>query len=101
MRTGELLLAGVLVIAPLAVSAHSWHDDEGYGHRHHREYKEKYWDGHCKVKRMYKRNGDFKEQRKCRAPEYRYYERYYDREPVYRSRGGATIIIDPIRIQGF
>ncbi len=97
MKTRDLLLAGALLIVPFAVNADSWHDDRDYGHRHHREYKEQYWDGHCKVKRQYKGNGDFKEKRECKAPRYR----YYDREPVYRSRG-ADIIIEPvIRIRGF
>jgi len=96
MKARDLLLAGVLLAVPFAASADSWRYDRGHGHRHHREYKEQYWDGHCKVKREYKRNGDFKEKRDCKAPRYRYYER----EPVYRS-GGATIIIEPvIRIRG-
>jgi hypothetical protein len=97
MKTRDLLLAGALLAVPLAANADSWHYDRWHTHRHHREYKEQYWDGHCKVKREYKRNGDFKEKRDCRAPRY---HRYYEREPVYRS-GGATIIIEPtIRIHG-
>jgi hypothetical protein len=96
MKIRELLLAGALLVVPFAVSADSWKDESGHGYRHDREYKEEYWDGRCKVKREYKKNGEYEEERKCKEPKYR----HYDREPVYRS-GGASIIIDPvIRIGG-
>ncbi|WP_137896544.1 hypothetical protein [Ramlibacter sp. 2FC] len=38
----------------------------------HRGYKEEYWDGNCKVERKFKKNGDYKEERKCKggAPAY-------------------------------
>lgn len=38
----------------------------------HRDYKEEYWDGNCKVERKFKKNGDYKEERKCKggAPAY-------------------------------
>lgn len=63
------LLAQLLV--PLALASLSvpvWaHDDDHHGRRHHRkEYKEEYWDGQCKVERKWKKNGEYKEKRKCR-----------------------------------
>ena len=37
-------------------------DDDDHHHRYKRgEYKEKYWDGACKVERKWKRNGDYSE----------------------------------------
>jgi hypothetical protein len=48
-----------------------WSDDRGrkqvreYAYR--REYKEEFWDGNCKIERKWERNGDYKEERKCKA----------------------------------
>ncbi|MBB3063346.1 glycine zipper 2TM domain-containing protein [Microbulbifer rhizosphaerae] len=60
---------------------------EGRGwkkHKHERhETKEEYWDGNCKVERKWERNGDYKEERKCKgAHEYAY------REP------GARVVVE-------
>jgi hypothetical protein len=59
----SLSAAALIALAPLAAEAHD-------KHHHHRqkggEYKEKYWDGACKVERKWKRNGDYSEKRKCR-----------------------------------
>ena len=64
-RTSSLLTlsaAALISLAPLAVEAGDKHH-----HRHKGgEYKEKYWDGACKVERKWKRNGDYSEKRKCR-----------------------------------
>ncbi len=42
---------------------------KGNGHNPHGKYarKEEYWDGNCKVERKWKRNGDYKEERKCKG----------------------------------
>ncbi|MFW7344066.1 hypothetical protein V0R37_21275 [Pollutimonas sp. H1-120] len=96
MKMRQLLITGALLAAPFTAGADSWKDESGHGYRSEREFKEEYWDGHCKVKREYKKDGEYKEERKCEAPE----RRYYEREPVYRS-GRPAIIIDPvIRIGG-
>ena len=34
-------------------------------HRHH-AHKQEFWDGQCKVKREWKKNGEYKEKRKCK-----------------------------------
>ncbi len=65
------------------------------GHRHHRggEYKEKYWDGTCKVERKWKRNGEYKEKRKC-PPAYAqpvYPQAVYP-QPAYMA---PSIVIQP------
>ncbi|WP_449391877.1 hypothetical protein [Eoetvoesiella caeni] len=91
MKIQKLLIVSALLAAPFSAGADSWKDDGGYGYRDRREIKQEYWEGNCKVKREYKKNGEYKEKRKCKEPEYRYYER----EPVYRS-GGPAIIIDPV-----
>ena len=52
------LLAHIAVpLALLGFCATSW----AHGH------KEEYWDGHCKVERKWKKNGEYKEKRKCRS----------------------------------
>ncbi|WP_414691371.1 hypothetical protein [Noviherbaspirillum sp.] len=52
----------MLFTLPLVALADSWKDEGGHG----REYKEKYWDGHCMVERKFKKNGEVKEKRKCK-----------------------------------
>lgn len=88
----SLLLVALASVSSIA-SADSWKGESGKG-RHGREYKQEFWDGHCKVERKFKKNGDFKEERKCKGPrrdvaqrrydDRRYDDRYYDRG--YRAR---------------
>ncbi|MGZ8142022.1 hypothetical protein [Bordetella bronchiseptica] len=61
------LVALTLACAPMMARADDDDDDDDY--RPRREYKEKYWDGACKVERKWKRNGEYREKRKC--PGYR------------------------------
>lgn len=75
------LLPALLFAVQAPASADSWKHGHGHG-RYHRDYKETYWDGHCKVERKFKRNGDYKEKRKCRAPRPVYHDRYYDEQPA-------------------
>lgn len=66
-----LLLPIMLITLPLTALADPWTDESGHGKgRGHdrREYKEEYWDGNCKVKRKQDKNGEYEEERKCRAP---------------------------------
>lgn len=65
--TIPLLASAVLLAAPLSSWADRDKDESGHG-RHGYSFKEEYWDGQCKVERKFKRNGEFKEERKCRAP---------------------------------
>lgn len=55
----------MLIALPHAVLADSGKDEGGHDRR---EYKEEYWDGNCKVKRKQDKNGEYEEERKCRAP---------------------------------
>jgi hypothetical protein len=71
------LLPAMLVAFPLTVSADSWKDESSHGGgRSHdrREYKEECWNGSCKVERGQK-NGEYKEERKCKGPPYGYTRR--------------------------
>ena len=49
------------------------YEDRGYGYgyerprRQRRAFKEEYDDGRCKVERKWERNGEYKEERKCRG----------------------------------
>lgn len=93
----KYLLALSLATAPLWASADSWKDESGHGKRHGggREIKEAYWDGHCKVERKFDKSGEYKEERKCRAPKYG----HQGPAPVYipapgpHPHGGPGIVI--------
>ena len=78
----KLFLPLAIAALPLMATADSWKDESGhgYGHGHdRREYKEEYWDGNCKVERKLKKSGEYKEERKCKAPR----QGYYGQGPVY------------------
>ncbi|QRQ85866.1 hypothetical protein [Cupriavidus oxalaticus] len=63
-----LLLAGLSVTSAIAY-ADPWKDESGHGHgRKYKggDYKEEYWDGSCKVERKWEKNGEYKEERKCK-----------------------------------
>lgn len=56
------LLPALLCSAPLVAMA----DHDHHRHKHKGgNYKEEFWDGQCMVERKWKRNGEFKEKRKC------------------------------------
>lgn len=70
MRTSILLAALAGVLAAPAVLADDDDDHRGRGHKHgHKKHKEEFWDGNCKVKREWKKDGEYKEKRECRGPE--------------------------------
>lgn len=66
----HLLLLSTLATTLLAPAAHADRDKDesgrvrGWGH----ERKEEFWDGNCKVKRKWEKDGDYKEERKCKEP---------------------------------
>lgn len=71
----RILLPALIIVSPLSAFADSWKDESG--HRTHRgldrhEYKQEYWDGHCKVERKLKKNGDYKEKRRCSGLQHGY-----------------------------
>lgn len=79
------------LLGAFALSAHAdpWKDESGhrYGHKHKGgDYKEKYWDGPCKVERKWKGNGEYKEERKCKGHPPVYHHApgavYYEAEPA-------------------
>lgn len=93
-------LALCVAATPLAASADPWKDESGHGrgkhgHRKHKgEYKEEYWDGHCKVKRKLDKNGEYEEERKCKGASH-----HHDHVEVIAP--SPAIIIDPaIRVHG-
>ena len=94
------LLAQLLVPLALAsLSAPVWaHDDDHHGRRHHRkEYKEEYWDGQCKVERKWKKNGEYKEKRKCRDQPVVYQQQpvYVQQRPPIAVQRPDAIVISP------
>ena len=83
-----LSTAAMLALAPMAAEA----DSDRHHHRHGREYKEKYWDGACKVERKWKRNGEYQEKRKCRDD---YRQGYYAQPQVVVPMAAPAIVITP------
>ena len=75
----SLILPLSLLAAPLSALAGDDHHHHRHRHQHRKEYKEEYWDGHCKVERKWKSNGEYKEKRKCRNRP----DAYYAPQPVY------------------
>lgn len=65
-KTSIPLLVAALLLAP-ALAAADPHKGGKHGHGAH---KQEYWDGNCKVKRKFKKNGDYKEERKCHGEAY-------------------------------
>lgn len=99
MKPLNLLLASLLLSAPLATLADPHKDESGHGKRKHgqREYKEEYWDGHCKVERKFEKNGDYKEERKCKGAS----QVHYAPQPVYVPAPQLPPITEPgITING-
>ena len=87
MKTIRTLAILVAFATPFAALADRDKDESGHGkHRHGKsEYKHEYWDGHCKVE-IKQKNGDYKEERKCKGPHYGYYGPapvYVEPAPVY------------------
>lgn len=89
-----LIFPALLTCLPLVASADPWKDESGHGKRHgheRREYKEEYWDGHCKVERKLEKSGEYKEERKCKPPRHGRYEH----EPVYVPAPPPPPIVEP------
>jgi hypothetical protein len=84
----KFMLLTTVCVATSACSPAVAHRDMDYrDHRPHREgeYKEKFWDGPCKVEREQKRDGSFKEERECKArDEGRYRHHRGDYEEKYQ-----------------
>jgi hypothetical protein len=81
----------------MAAAADPHKDESGHGHgrgkhgKHAgREYKEKYWDGNCKVERKFGKNGEYKEERKCQGG------RAYGQAPAY----GPAPVHAPVPVYG-
>ena len=64
-----------VLLGAFCATAHAdddWDDDDRYYGRHHGryykgdDYKEEFWVGNCKIKRKWKGNGEYKEERKCK-----------------------------------
>jgi ABC-type glutathione transport system ATPase component len=77
-----LLLPALMGVVPAACAD----QDEVQG-RHYKKgaYKEEYWDGHCRIQRSWKANGEYKEKRRCS-----------DRAIVYQEPPGAYNPVAPV-----
>lgn len=95
MKINRWMMAGALICLSAVANA-----DSGYKHGHKGYYSGKpssyeYWDGQCKVKRKYKKDGRYKEKRDCHPSHRRSYShRHHDDRP-YGIRLPA-IVIDPV-----
>ena len=89
-KSGLLLLPSVLLTCSFPAVADPGKDESGRGNGrlfegrdHQKQYKEEYWDGRCKVERKLHKSGEYKEERKCKAPEYSYPHAYPHSGAVY------------------
>lgn len=71
---------------------HDRYGDEGWHRGKRAEAKEEFWDGNCKVERKWEKNGEYKEERKCRGP-----QRVRDAEHVEHFPG-VVIALPPVII---
>lgn len=95
----RLFLCATLAALPLIGAADPWKDESGNGRGRdfeRREFKEEYWDGNCKVERKLERNGEYKEERKCRPAG----SVYYQPAPVYVPPGPPIEVQPGITIHG-
>lgn len=69
MKFSRLPLIALCALVPLVAVADPDKDESGHGKRgkHRTEFKEEYRDGNCKVERKLEKNGDYKEERKCKG----------------------------------
>lgn len=94
-----LLLPCMFLTLPLTGHADPWKDESGHGRgRGHerREFKEEYWDGNCKVERKLEKNGEYKEERKCKAP----HRVRYEQAPIYVPAPAPVAVEPEITIHG-
>lgn len=95
----KFALPALVAALPLLAAADSWKDesDHGNGPGHgRREFKEEYWDGNCKVKRKLEKSGEYKEERKCKAPR----QVYYGPPPVYVPAPPPVVVEPGVTIHG-
>ena len=95
MSRMSLLAASLAVtLASMGVAqADPWKDESGHGRgRHHGggEYKEEFWDGNCKIERKWEKDGEYKEERKCKRP----------REHVHVVPAPTYVVPAPVYEQG-
>jgi len=77
MRYGLIAICAATMLGG-PVLADPWKDESGKGRWGHegrgyraynmdREYKQEYRQGNCKIERKWERNGEYKEERKCKG----------------------------------
>ena len=71
MRSTRWSLLALAAALLAGTAAPGWADDDkdesGKGRKRGGERKEEFWDGNCKVKREWKKNGEYEEERKCKG----------------------------------
>lgn len=94
-----VLLPALLLVLPAAVHADPWKDESGHGKgkkHERREFKEEYWDGNCKVERKLEKNGEYKEERKCKPVR----RGQYEHDHVYVPAPAPVVVEPGITIHG-
>jgi hypothetical protein len=61
------LLPVLMTALPILACADSWKDESAHGRHGHREFKEEFREGNCKVEREGKKDGEYKEKRECKG----------------------------------
>jgi hypothetical protein len=86
-----------ILFGPLTVFADPHKDESGHGKRKHghREFKEEYWDGNCKIERKLEKGGEYKEERKCKGAGYQRPGHAYAPAPVYVQPPPPPVYVQP------
>lgn len=63
MKIARLVILGALLGFSYTANADHW--DRKQHREHYQSRTHEYWEGNCKVKRQYKKNGRYKESRDC------------------------------------
>jgi hypothetical protein len=98
MKIARLTLIALCACVPLAALADRDKHEGGHGKhgKHRAEFKEEYWDGNCKVERKLKKNGDYKEERKCKAAQP---AAVYVPAPVYVAPAPVYVAPTPVIVE--
>ncbi|AEG92229.1 conserved hypothetical protein [Ramlibacter tataouinensis TTB310] len=93
IRVSTILFA--LATLPFAAIADPDKDESGHGkYRHGRsEFKHEYRDGNCKVEIKQKKNGDYKEERKCKG-----HQHVHAPAPVYVVPQPVVVAPQPVYV---
>lgn len=93
----KIFAVSALLSMSLSATAGSWYDKYDRGHKRSFKQTTEYYDGNCKVKRKYKKNGSYEEKRKCKKPSYN--RSYRSDNRYYRGQRNDAVDLLPAIIE--